>query len=109
MPAPCARYCSMGWAASPMSVMRPRLQSLIGGRSHKTHMRQLSILLSSMRTGSQVLANRSCSSAGSPKLSALLIAIRMKHRDQIEQISGAQRIEDEMHLLAGPERHVAPA
>src|SRR6516225_5099944 len=72
MQAPCARYCSIGCAASPSSVMRPRLQSLIGGRSQSTHMRQLSILARSARTG-------------------------------------AQRIKHEMHFLAGPDDHVAPA
>ena len=40
--------------------------ALIGGRSHNTHIRQLSILSRSARTGAQVPAKRSCSSAGSP-------------------------------------------
>ena len=33
----------------------------------------------------------------------------MEHGDEIEQIAGAQRIVHEMHLLAGPDHHVAPA
>jgi hypothetical protein len=33
----------------------------------------------------------------------------MKHGDQIEQLAGAQRIVHEVHLLAGPDHHIAPA
>ena len=40
---------------------------------------------------------------------AFLVAVGMKHGDEIVELAGAQRIQHEMHLLAGPERHVAPA
>ena len=40
---------------------------------------------------------------------ALLVAVGMEHGDEIEQFAGAQRIVHQMHLLAGPHHHVAPA
>src|ERR1700686_57881 len=40
---------------------------------------------------------------------AFLVTVGMEHGDQIEQFAGAQRIVHEMHLLAGPQHHVAPA
>src|SRR5882762_3575738 len=38
--APCAKYCSIGCAASPSSATRPSTQRSTGSRSHKTHSRQ---------------------------------------------------------------------
>src|SRR5579862_3267040 len=40
---------------------------------------------------------------------ALFVAVGMEYGDQIEQFAGAQRIVHQMHLLAGPQHHVAPA
>src|SRR3546814_13151434 len=53
MQAPCARYCSIGCAASPSRVTRPLVQFATGSRSHSTHMRQDSILSSSLWTRSE--------------------------------------------------------
>ena len=72
-------------------------------------MRQLSILLSSVRTGSQVFGKTLVQLGRIAKtVPALLVAVGMKHGDQVEQFPGAQRIVHEVHLLAGPDHHVAP-
>jgi hypothetical protein len=41
MQAPCAMYWVVGWAASPSSVARPKLQRPIGSRSAVAQRRQL--------------------------------------------------------------------
>src|SRR5690606_11335793 len=51
--APCARYWSMGWAASPRSAIRPCTQVLIGARSYSGQRRSRETSGSASRTARQ--------------------------------------------------------
>ena len=96
MQAPCARYCSIGCAASPSSATRPFDQSLTGSRSHSTHMRQVSIR-SSRRSTLRTLSLK-CATARPGRLGvpALDVAVGMEHGDQVVELAAAQRIVHEV-------------
>ena len=90
--------------------MRPLLQSLIGGRSHK-HPHAPAFDLVEQRAHRFAGLGEALVQLGRVAVAvpAFFVAVGMKHRDEVEQFAGAQRIVHEVNLLAGPQHHVAPA
>ena len=67
--APCARYCSIGWAASPSSTIRPRTQLSSGGRSYIVQRRSRPMVSSEARASRCSGANLASSSSAVPQSS----------------------------------------
>ena len=107
---PCARYCSIGCAASPSSVMRP-LRPVLDRRAVAQHPHLPGVDLLQQRAHRLALVRKARVQLGriAVGVPAFLVAVGVEHDDEVEQLAAAQRIMHQMGLLAAPDDHLRQA
>src|SRR5664279_1773616 len=104
MQAPWARYCSVGWAASPSSVARPKVHRPIGSRSAVAQRFQVfgrSDQLPGARADAGEIALHFF---GAAFLDApLLLLPAVERDDDVVLLAAAQRVVDEVAVGTDPD------